>query len=80
MTARDSMLLKSHASPEIFLQPLQQEKTCNSAHEQTCPSNDTIDFVLRQREVCRTKELSESPRISKFHAGRKKINIWHLSL
>jgi hypothetical protein len=28
-----------------------KEKTCNSAHEQTPLSNDTIDSVLRHREV-----------------------------
>ena len=64
-------VLKSRASPEIFFQPLHQEETCNSAHEQIPFSNDTIDFVLRQREVRRAKELSAPPRISKFHAGRR---------
>jgi hypothetical protein len=43
MTARVSMLLK-------------QEKSCNSAHEQTPLSNDTINSVLRYREVFRTKD------------------------
>ena len=43
-------------------QPLQQEKTCNSAQEQTLLSNDTIDSVLRRREVGRAKVLSEPPR------------------
>ena len=57
MTARVSMLLKSRASPE-------QEKTCNSAHEQIRLSNDTIDSVLRHREVGRAKYLSAPPRIS----------------
>ena len=32
--------------------------TCNSAHEQTPLSNDTIDSVLRHREVGRAKDLS----------------------
>jgi hypothetical protein len=39
-------------------QPLQQENTCNSAHEQTPLSDDTIDSVLRHREVGRVKDLS----------------------
>ena len=36
-----------HAS----FQPLSQEKTCNSAHEQTPLSYDTIDSVLRHEEL-----------------------------
>ena len=48
VTARVSMLLKSRA----------QEKTCNSSHVQTPFSNDTIDSVLRHREVGRAKDLS----------------------
>jgi hypothetical protein len=43
-----------HAS----FQPLKQEKTCNSTHKQTLLSNDTIDSVLRHREVGRAKDLS----------------------
>jgi len=31
------------------------------AHEQTPLSNDTIDFVLRHREVGRAKDLSAPP-------------------
>ena len=42
-----------------FLSP---SKTCNSAHEQTPLSNDTIDSVLRQRKVGRAKYLSAPPR------------------
>jgi len=34
-----------------------------SAHEQASLSNDTIDSVLRHREVGRAKNLSASPRI-----------------
>jgi hypothetical protein len=41
-----------HAS----FQPLQQEKTCNSAHEQTPLS--TVDSILRHRNVGRAKYLS----------------------
>ena len=48
-----------HAS----FQPLQQEKTSNSAHEQAPFSNYTIDSVLRHREVGRAKDLSALPRI-----------------
>ena len=43
-----------HAS----FQPLQQEKTCSSAHEQTHLSNDTTYSALRQWEVGRAKDLS----------------------
>jgi len=53
-----------HAS----FQPLWQEKTCNSAHEQTPLSHDTIDSVLRHREVSRAKDLSASPRITDLEA------------
>ena len=49
-----------HAS----FQTLKQEKICNSAHGQTSVSNDTIDSVLRHREVGRAKDLSASLRIS----------------
>ena len=41
---------------------VKKEKTCNSAHEQTPLSNDTIDSVLRQREEGRAKDLSVDPR------------------
>jgi len=46
-----------HAS----FQPLFQEKTCNSAHEQTPLSNDTIDSILQHREVGRAMDLSATP-------------------
>ena len=36
--------------------------TCNSAHEQIPLSNDTIDSVLRHRDVDRAKDLSATPR------------------
>ena len=48
-----------HAS----FQPLLQEKTCSSVHEQTPLSNDTIDSVLRHREVGQAKDLSAPPRM-----------------
>ena len=50
----------SHAS----FQPLLQENTCNSAHEQTPLSKDATYSVLRHREVCRAKDLSTPPRIT----------------
>ena len=43
-------------------QPLQQEKAWNSVYEQTPLSNDTIDSVLRQREVSRAKDVAAPPR------------------
>ena len=46
-------------------QPVQQGKTCNSAHEQT-PFSDTIDSVLRHWEVGRSKDLSAPPRTISF--------------
>ena len=49
----------SHAS----FKPLLLEKTCSLAHEQTPLSNDTIDSVLRHREVGRIKDLSAPSRI-----------------
>jgi hypothetical protein len=48
----------AHAS----LQPLSQEQTCNSAHEHTPVSNDTIDSVLRHRDVGRAMDLPVPPR------------------
>jgi len=61
MTARASMLLKSRASPDML--PFRLcKKTCNSAHEQTPLSNDTIDSVLRYRDAGWAKDLSAPPR------------------
>jgi len=64
MTLHVSMLLKSRASPDML-----PSSPCNkkllaktSAHEQTPLSNDTIDSVLRHREVGRAKDLSALPR------------------
>ena len=45
-----------------FLSASVTRKTCNSAHEQTPLSNNTIDSVLRRGEVGRAKDLSASPR------------------
>ena len=59
MTARVSMLLESRASPAMLPFSLcKKETSCNSAHEQTPLFNDTIDSVLRHRELCRAKDLS----------------------
>jgi len=64
MTAHISMMLKSYASPVMLLFSLcNKKKTCSSAHEQTPLSTDTIDSVLRHREVGRAKDLSAPPRI-----------------
>ena len=51
----------AHVTWNASFQPLKQEKTCNSAHEQTPLSNDTINSVLWQREVGRAKDLSAPP-------------------
>jgi hypothetical protein len=40
-----------------------KKKTCNSTHEQTPFSKDTIYSVLRIRELGRAKDLSAPPRI-----------------
>jgi hypothetical protein len=48
-------------------QPLQQEKTCNPAHEQTPLSNDIIDSVLWHGEVVRAKDLSAPPHTVLFY-------------
>jgi hypothetical protein len=59
MTARVSILLKSCASPDMLPFSLcNKKKTCNSANEQILLSNDTTDFVLRQQELGRAKDLS----------------------
>jgi len=49
-----------------------QEKTCNSASEQTPLSNDTIDSILRSREVGRAKDLSAPPR----NTGHFTVTCW----
>jgi hypothetical protein len=65
MTARVLMLLKSHASPDMLPFSLcNKKRLAILAHEQTSPSNDTIDSVLRHQEVGRAKDLSAPPRIN----------------
>jgi len=44
-----------------FLSASVTRKTCNSAHEHIPLSNDTIDSVLRHREVGRDKDLPALP-------------------
>ena len=63
-----------HAS----FQPLLQGKTCNSAHEQTSLSNDTIDSALRHREVSRSKYLSALLRIAR--STYILDHWWHIEL
>jgi hypothetical protein len=57
------MLLKSRASPDMLPFSLCNKKILAIRHiEQTPLSNDTIDSVLRHREVGRAKDLSAPPR------------------
>jgi hypothetical protein len=46
-----------------LFQPVLQGKACNSTHEQTPLSNDTIESVLRYFVLCRVKNMSVFPRI-----------------
>jgi hypothetical protein len=48
---------------KCFLSASVQEKTWNSAHEQTRHFNDTIDSVLRHGKLSRAEDLSAPPRI-----------------
>jgi len=80
MTARVWILFKSRAW-HAFFEPLQQEKSCNSAQEQTPHSIDTIDSVLRHREVIRAKDLLAPPLIRShisfaFAKLRKVTLVW----
>ena len=74
MRVHVSMLSKSRASPDMLPFSLcNKKKSSNSAHEKTCLSNDTIDAVLRHRELGWVKDLSAShlpfvTRINKIHA------------
>jgi len=68
MRVRVSMLLKSRASPDMFLSVSVTRKDFYWAHEQTALSNDTIDSVLRHREVGRAKDVSAPPRSSNLKA------------
>ena len=58
MTARVSVLLKSRASPDMLPFSLCNKKRLAIRHINGPPlSNDTIDSVLRHREVGRANEL-----------------------
>jgi len=63
-----------HAS----FQRLWQEKTCNSAREQTPLSNDTINSVLRRWEVGEAKDLSAHRRRNLELGGMFEGGISHL--
>jgi len=71
MTTRFSEICKSPTSPEMLLSPSETRRDLQFGTWTNPFSNDTIDFVLRRREVGRAKELSEHPRISNFHSGRR---------
>ena len=62
MTVRVSMLLISRASPDVLPFSLCNKKRLAIRHMNRPLSNDTIDSVLRHREVGRAKELSAPPR------------------
>ena len=74
MTARVSVLLKSSASPDVLPFSLCNKKRHAIRHTYkplfpttlSIPSYDTIDSVLRHREVGRAKDLSASPRTTNF--------------
>ena len=65
-TARFSMLLKSRESPDVLPFSL-----CNKTILAIRHMNDTIDSVLRHREVGRTKDLSASPRTDEERKNEK---------
>ena len=56
----------------VSFQPLYLEKTCNLTHEQTPLSNDTIDSVLRHREVGQARDLS-APLVDRVQYSTKRI-------
>ena len=62
ITARVSMLLKSRASPDMLPFGLCNKKRLAIRHVKRPPlSKDTIDFVLRHREVGLAKDLISTP-------------------
>ena len=64
MTARVSMLLKLRASPDMLPFSLCNKKRLVVRHmNRPLLSNDTVDSVLRHREVGRAKHLSAHPGI-----------------
>jgi len=60
-SSRLDVLEIMHVPLHASFQPLYQEKTYNSAHEQTPLSNDTINSILLHWEVGRAKDLSAPP-------------------
>jgi len=66
-TARVSMLLKSLESPDVLPFSLSNKKRLAIRH-----MNDTIDSVLRHREVVRAKDLSAPPRTDEQRKNEKK--------
>ena len=76
MTARVSMLLKSRPSLDMLPFSVCNKKKLAIRHTNRPPlSNDTIDSVLRHREVGRAKDLSAPPRNCKYSsAGRETSN------
>jgi len=85
MTANVSML---RIAWHCFLSASVTRKTCNLAHEQTPLSSDTINSVLRHREVGRAKDLTSIPSYFSSHTSKfvplmwksKKIFVFVLSL
>jgi len=63
----------AHVTLRASFQPLLQEKTCNSAHEQTALSNDTTDTV-QHGEVGEAKDLS-APTHSLRYLFKKKADL-----
>jgi hypothetical protein len=56
------MLLKSRASPDMLPFTLRNKKRLAIRHmNRSALSNDTIDSVLRHREICRSKDLPAPP-------------------
>ena len=72
MTARVSMLLKSRASPDMLPFSL-----CNK--KRLAIRNDTIDSVIRHREVGRAKDLTTPPRRLKSDLECK-FSVIHISI
>ena len=69
--ARFHIVETARVARNASFQTLLQEKTCNSAHEQTPLSTDNIDLFLRHWERFRAKDISGAPRISNFHTERR---------
>jgi hypothetical protein len=68
---RLNIVVIAHVTWHAFFQPLKQEKTCNSAHEQTPLPNDAVDSVLGHWEVGQPKDLSAPRRKKKWNIFKK---------